>query len=239
MANEITVPLLPCHSINEVLEFYRALGFEVPYHQAKPNNYAVVKWDDMEIHFFTMKDYIPANSYSTCYVRVQDIDTLYKTFTSNLRKVYGRVPFASIPRVIPLKNKTGRREFIIVDPGGNWIRIGQVTEAQPDDEATTDSTPKSQLSQATVAAAFLSDSKGDNEAAVKMLDKALAKNDDAPAAHRIKALVYRVILAITMEDGSLAKQLLSDIKQVSLEEEEREALSEEFQKAADLEQQLG
>jgi hypothetical protein len=238
MANEITVPLLPCHSINEVLEFYVALGFTVTYQQAKPNNYVVVQWEDMELHFFTMRDYIPANSYSTCYVRVEDIDTLYKTFTSNLRKAYGRVPFASIPRVIPLKNKTGRREFIIVDPGGNWIRIGQVVEAQTGDEAPTGSAAKSKLSQATIAAAFLADSKGDNEAAVKMLDKALAQNDDAPAAHRIKALVYRVVLAITMDDIALAKQLLSDIKQVPLEEEEREALSEEFQKAADLELQI-
>jgi hypothetical protein len=239
MAKEITVPLLPCHSINEVLEFYRALGFEIPYIQAKPYNYVVVKWDDMEIHFFSMKDYIPANSYSTCYVRVQDIDTLYKTFTGNLRKAYGRVPSAGIPRVIPLKNKTGRREFIIVDPGGNWIRIGQVTEAQSDEDAEAESTPKSKLSQATVAAAFLADSKGDNDAATKMLDKALAQNKNAPITHRVSALVYRAVLAINMEEFALAKQLLSDIKELSLGDEEREAVSEDLQRAADLEHQLG
>ena len=42
MTNEITIPILPCRSTNEVLEFYRALGFEVTYQQAKPNHYAVV-----------------------------------------------------------------------------------------------------------------------------------------------------------------------------------------------------
>ena len=74
MANEVTVPLLPCHSINEVLAFYKALEFEVTYHQEKPNNYAVVQRDNIELHFFSMPQYIPANSYSTCYVRVTDVD---------------------------------------------------------------------------------------------------------------------------------------------------------------------
>ena len=38
-AKEITIPILPCRSINEMLEFYRALGFEVIYQQSKPNTY--------------------------------------------------------------------------------------------------------------------------------------------------------------------------------------------------------
>ena len=37
MANEITVPLLPCASINDMLAFYNAPGFETTYHQNKPN----------------------------------------------------------------------------------------------------------------------------------------------------------------------------------------------------------
>jgi hypothetical protein len=70
--SEITIPILPCHSINEMLEFYRVLGFEVTYQQSKPNTYAVVCRGDIELHFFSMRGYEPANSYSTCYVRVPD-----------------------------------------------------------------------------------------------------------------------------------------------------------------------
>src|SRR5215204_2689779 len=120
LANEVTIPLLPCHSINEVLAFYQALGFEVTYQQERPNNYAVVQRGGIELHFFSMKSYDPAGSYSSCYVRVQDVDALYMSFCDGLRSSFGRVPPAGIPRVIPLKNKShGMREFIVVDPGGN------------------------------------------------------------------------------------------------------------------------
>ncbi len=40
MANETTIPMLPCRSIDEMLTFYVALGFEVTYHQTRPNTYA-------------------------------------------------------------------------------------------------------------------------------------------------------------------------------------------------------
>ncbi|MEP7191073.1 MAG: VOC family protein [Roseiflexaceae bacterium] len=104
MTGEITIPLLPCRSINDLLEFYRALGFEVTYQQAKPNNYAVVCRDGIELHFFSMREFNPATSYSSCYVRVSDVDQLYGAFTAGLRQTYGRLPSAGIPRVIPRRS---------------------------------------------------------------------------------------------------------------------------------------
>jgi hypothetical protein len=66
MANEMTIPILPCRSINDTLEFYGALGFEIAYQQERPNTYACVKLGDINLHVFSMKEYEPANSYSTC-----------------------------------------------------------------------------------------------------------------------------------------------------------------------------
>ena len=97
MTTEITVPILPCRSINEMLEFYRALGFEVTYQQAKPNIYAVVRRGGIELHFFSMREFVPANSYSSCYVRASDVDGLYQAFGDGLRQKYGRVPSAFAP----------------------------------------------------------------------------------------------------------------------------------------------
>ena len=57
MANEITIPALPCGSINETLKFYVALGFEITYQQSRPNTYGCVKYEDIDLHFFTMKGY--------------------------------------------------------------------------------------------------------------------------------------------------------------------------------------
>ena len=36
MANEITVPLLPCRDIDEIVDFYSMLGFTQTYYQAAP-----------------------------------------------------------------------------------------------------------------------------------------------------------------------------------------------------------
>jgi hypothetical protein len=129
--SEITIPILPCRSINEMLEFYRALGFEVTYQQSKPNTYAVVCRGGIELHFFSMREYEPANSYSTCYIRVSDVDGLYQAFTAGLRQAHGRLPTAGIPRVIPLKNKSGRREFIIVDPGATGFGSARSPRRRP------------------------------------------------------------------------------------------------------------
>ena len=51
MTDEITIPLLPCRAIKEMLEFYRALGFEVTYQQSKPNTYAVVRRGGIELQY--------------------------------------------------------------------------------------------------------------------------------------------------------------------------------------------
>jgi hypothetical protein len=51
VASERTIPILPCRSLDDVLPFYEALEFEVTYRQARPNPYAVVRLEDIELHF--------------------------------------------------------------------------------------------------------------------------------------------------------------------------------------------
>lgn len=237
MADEVTIPLLPCRSIDDVLDFYRALGFDVTYQQAKPNNYAVVQRGGIELHFFSMREYDPAASYSTCYVRVLDVDTLYRAFTDGLRQKYGRLPSAGIPRIIPLKNKSGRREFIAVDPGGNWIRIGQMIDAPASEDAPSKA-PLSKFARALQAAELLAESKGDYAAAAERLDAVLAQDEPVSPTERIPALVLRANLAVTMGVPALARQLLDDLRRIPLSAAEREALRDEFEKAADLEHLL-
>lgn len=244
MTSEYTIPLLPCRAINEMLVFYQALGFKVTYQQTRPNNYLAVRRGGIELHFFSMRDYKPADSYSTCYVVTTDVDGLYQAFTDGLRQQYGRLPSAGIPRVIPLKNKTGRREFIVVDPGGNWIRIGQIFEESADDpsadkeDKTTPEEMTTRLSRALNAATLLADSKGDYPAAAKMIDAALAQEEPFSASQRIQALVFRAGLAITMDDHPRARTLLAEMRQIPLTDEERNLLAAELARADDLEYML-
>ena len=72
------IPILPCRSIDDQIEFYEALGFEVTYRQKAPNVYASVQRGAIELQFFVLKGYEPAESYSTCYVFVSDIDSLVR-----------------------------------------------------------------------------------------------------------------------------------------------------------------
>ena len=121
---ERMIPLIPCRSIDDQIAFYEALGFEVTYRQKTPNVYASVRRGVIELHFFVMKGYEPADSYSTCYVLVSDVDRLYAEFRAGLKGALGRVPSRGIPRIGALGDMSyGVRQFLLTDPGGNIIRI--------------------------------------------------------------------------------------------------------------------
>lgn len=254
MANEITIPALPCRSIDETLAFYVALGFEITYQQTRPNNYGCVKYGDIDLHFFTLKGYEPRDSYSTCIVLVPDLAALHQTFSSNLRVHYGKLPIAGIPRISKLNSSNSARQlrFNIIDPGGNWIRFAQKDsqgESTAEDEQKTqqgEPLPKpSKLSRATHAADWLIEAKGEFENAVQTLDNVLNPlldgQDDTqsvPVTHLVQALVLRASLAINLNDLLLARTLLERVRALALEPQDRAALAVELERADDLEKQL-
>ncbi|MBC8171929.1 MAG: VOC family protein [Anaerolineae bacterium] len=240
MANEITIPILPCRSIDDTLAFYRVLGFEVTYQQAKPNIYACVKYEDIQLHFFILKGYDPTQSYSTCYISVPDTEALYRAFATGIRQHYGKLLVAGIPRMTPIRKRTeGELRFNVIDPGGNWIRIGQQVATTTDSE--TDARQLSPLARATRAADFLAESKADYEAAAKMLDTALAKvTPDEPATtiELIQALSIRSGVALHLSDSAFARAKLIEIRQLELTSEDRAVLTVELERASDLEAML-
>lgn len=71
------IPLLPSISINETVEFYKAIGSEITYQQKAPNNYIGLKLKNIEIHFFGMKQIKPDANFSSSYLVVDEIDVLY------------------------------------------------------------------------------------------------------------------------------------------------------------------
>ena len=91
MASERMYPILPCPDVDEAISFYEALGFARTYRQLRPNPYAVVAREDMQVHLFGMPDFDPAQSYGSVIVVVADPDALYRSFADGLRRVYGQV----------------------------------------------------------------------------------------------------------------------------------------------------
>ena len=236
MAGEITIPLLPCRSIDEIEDFYRMLGFERTYRQTKPNPCVNLRREDLQLQFFGMDGFDPEASYGSCVVLVEDTMALYEAFAAGMRAVHGKVLVSGIPRMTrPRKRKNvgNISGFSVVDPGGNWIRIFHNTAAADD---STDE-PSSQLAKAMRSAVVLGDSKGDTRQAARILDGALNRHrGSAPVTDLVEALVYGAELAMRLGDPARAGILLAEVAAAELTGEQRESLSEALANAADLEQ---
>ncbi len=119
---DIAIPILPSRSLSATLDFYRRLGFEGEVHPH--GNYAILNRGSVEIHFFGHPELVPAESITGCYLRVSDVDAVERDFAA------AGLPRTGIPRQDRLETKPwGMREFAIVDPDGNLIRIGQILPA--------------------------------------------------------------------------------------------------------------
>lgn len=116
------IPILPSRSIAATVAFYRHLGFEGDAHEFD-QNYAILTRGAVELHFFTDRDLVPSKSSAGCYIRVLDVERIYQSFLSCA------LPHAGIPRMHILEDKPwGMREFALIDPDGNLLRIGQIME---------------------------------------------------------------------------------------------------------------
>ncbi len=179
MANEVTIPLLPCASIDEVAEFYVMLGFTVTHRQNRPNPYLSVRREEINLHFFGIRGYEPSSSYSSCLIQVEDPRELYDAFAYGMRAVYGQVLVTGIPRM----TRPRRDGFLFVDPGGNWIRV---VPAVPEREPV-----RNGLTRALNNAVTLAESHAAERQALKILEGALAREVHASEEERESALEFR------------------------------------------------
>jgi hypothetical protein len=105
MANERTYPCLPYSELDESISFYEPLGFKKTYRQVRPNPYAIVALEDIQLHLFGIKGFNPVDSYGSVIVVVPDPESLYRASAARLRETYGKLPTVGIPRILrPRKN---------------------------------------------------------------------------------------------------------------------------------------
>lgn len=224
MADERTIPLLPCRSIDEIVEFYTMLGFTKTYRQTIPNPYVSLKREDLQLDFFGIPDFNPADSYGTCLVLVPDTAELFAAFATGMRAVHGKLLVSGIPRMTrprKRKNADNHSGFTVIDPGGNWIRI-MATKAPPSDD--TDAT---KLSTSLRRAVVMGDSHGKHVRAAQILDAAIERDQDvATATELVEALAYRAELAVRAEDTDAARTSLTRARALTLTETERAGLTE-------------
>jgi catechol 2,3-dioxygenase-like lactoylglutathione lyase family enzyme len=92
VSNGVTIPALPCRDLDETVSFYEALGFSQTYRQRRPNPYAAVRREAIEIHLFSVQGFDPEQSHGNVIVVVPDPDDLYLAFANGLRAAYGKLP---------------------------------------------------------------------------------------------------------------------------------------------------
>jgi ketosteroid isomerase-like protein len=122
-------PILPSRDLEETRQFYQRLGFTSWWGGKGPWDYEIVSRGNLVVHFFLESALAPDANDTSCYWRVDDADRLHAEFSAL------QLPVSGIPRLTaPADQPWGMREFTMVDPSGNLLRIGHDTPASTDEE---------------------------------------------------------------------------------------------------------
>jgi catechol 2,3-dioxygenase-like lactoylglutathione lyase family enzyme len=118
----VAIPILASRNVDETAAFYGQLGFEIVAHydQFGPP-YLLLRRDDVELHFFQDPHVDPAGNDGSCYLRLDDAQAVYDEWAP-----------LGLDAVRPLRDTPwGMREFAVVDPSGNLLRVGTRTAERP------------------------------------------------------------------------------------------------------------
>ncbi|GAA2218532.1 hypothetical protein GCM10010400_75780 [Streptomyces aculeolatus] len=232
-ANETTVPVLPCVSVAETLEFYQALGFVITYEQTRPYLYLALEWSGVALHFGTPpKDIDPSREDAGgCLVLVDRVAPYHAEFTRALRAAYGRVPGKGRPRIT--RFRPGASRFTVVDPSGNSVIFIQRDE--PEELEYGGSKSLTGLPRALDNARIFSEFKNDDRTALRVLTTALRKHGPgAPAADVARTLATLIELAAALEETDGVGEWRRRLHALDLTDAERRRAEEGLRDAEDL-----
>lgn len=108
----VVKPILPVIEMEDAVDFYRRLGFDVEPYDAGYN--IVSRSGEEMLHLRVVEDLDPARNAASIYFHVQDVDTVHAEWAGN-----------GIATGEIVDQAWGMREFTITDPAGNLIRVGQ------------------------------------------------------------------------------------------------------------------
>jgi len=118
---EFAVPIMPAKDLDATLAFYERLGFENAGAAPSDWNYLIIRRGAVQLHFYSDPEVDPLTTSSSCYVFTDDADALYDAWNA--------IGIATDPTTgsrlhAPVDTDYGQREFAVVDPSGNLVRVG-------------------------------------------------------------------------------------------------------------------
>jgi catechol 2,3-dioxygenase-like lactoylglutathione lyase family enzyme len=103
------VPVLATGNVDASRKFWRAAGFDV---EAYSDDFAIAARDGVEFHL--VEPHPSGRDRGEAYLHVRDVDGVHAAWSA-----------AGLPVTEVRDEPWGMREFNVVDPGGNRIRVGQ------------------------------------------------------------------------------------------------------------------
>lgn len=221
----MTIPILPCESIEETLVFWECLGFRITYKQTRPYQYGVIERGGYQLHFGRVKGMdITQNLYSGCIIMISDVEKVYRELIEKLKANLGKVSHSGIPRISRMKPGTTR--FTLTDISGNSIIFINYGDADQETYEKVDDKSQSPLQRAIAVAIRFRDYKQDERAAAAILDAAFRKIENENKRDVAEALIIRIDLAIFMNDPVKAGEFRSQLNKMELLEEEMNHLKQ-------------
>src|SRR4051794_37870983 len=127
---ERAVPILPARDLRATLAFYERLGFASQGAPPEVWDYLIVGRGGIELHFYAEPDVDPLTTAFSCYLRVADADALYREWE---RIGVEHDPATGSRLIAPVTTDYGMREFALVDPSGNLVRVGSTPAESPEE----------------------------------------------------------------------------------------------------------
>lgn len=231
--NETTVPLLPCVSAEETLDFFQSLGFEVTYRQHRPYLYLAFQWSGIHLHYGRApKGLDPALEESGgCLVLVDDVAAYHAALVASVRAAKGRVPTRGLPRIT--RYRPGASRFTVMDPSGNSIMVIQRDE--PEDLEYGGSPDLEGLARVLDGARIIRDFKLDDRMAWRFLKSGLRRHGDgALPVERAMALAMLIELSVPLGEGERSAEWIGRLRGIGLTESERARVEAELRNAGEL-----
>ena len=145
---ERAIPILTVLDLDREAAFYARLGFTV-LRRFGHHGYLILGRGDLEVHLSHWEDHDPATTAGSCYLRVADAQAIYDRLHADLEQdgslylapASGTGPEfwaelrrrdeAGVPtvRLHEIEDKPwGLREFTVIDPSGNAVRVGHTLD---------------------------------------------------------------------------------------------------------------